>query len=348
MAIVDVERRSSGVAAGRSRKEKMSERTKAWVRGLQDGMIHHGSGGEAVSSLWVPILPFEAEMQREYLDHLEEAKAGSIQGVVVYDDHSLSAIPSVLSSLPRMSLTEPRTPHQVLTSVSLGVDLFAIPFITAVSEAGIAFRFSFPIAPVSEKRLPLGIDIWATSHATDSSPLQASCDCYTCKAHHRAYIHHLLNAKEMLAWVLLQVHNHHIMDRFFEGVRTSIGNGSFKKDGVDFERAYEAEFPEFVGQGPRFDLSVFHALFSGIGPLLIYRCRVRGYHDVSTGAGPKKRNKPAWGKFSERNQTRANNQKPKIASDRAEEVEESKEVPPMSPNADAMDLEDLGFAKLYE
>ena len=258
VGIADVERRSSGTAHGLKRKEKMTERTKAWMRALQEAMKHVETGEEAESSLWAPILPFEAEMQREYLDSLEEAEAGSIQGLVIYDNHSLSAIPPILYRLPRMSLTEPRTPHQVLTAISLGIDLLILPFVTIASEAGIAFTFSFP-PPSSEPLLPLGINMWSVSHARDLSPLQKDCDCYTCQKHHRAYVQHLLSAKEMLAWVLLQVHNHHVIDRFFKGVRASIGSITFEKDANDFERAYEADFPAFVGKGPRYVVLSTHA-----------------------------------------------------------------------------------------
>ena len=252
VGIADVESRSSRLAPGQKRKEKMGERTKAWVRALQEGLKQMNSGNESVPALWAPILPIEAEMQREHLDSLEEADSGSIRGLVVYDAQSLLAIPPSLRELPRMSLTDPRTPQEVLTSISLGIDLLTLPFVTTASDAGVAFSFSFPAPQSTTQRLPLGVDLWSTFQARDLSPLQKDCTCYACQKHHRAFIQHLLNAKEMLAWVLLQVHNHHVMDKFFQGVRASIQNGNFEKDVDDFERVYEPNFPDFVGQGPRY------------------------------------------------------------------------------------------------
>ena len=61
---------------------------------------------------------------------------------------------------------------------------------------------------------PLGLDLWSPTYATDLSPLREGCECYACGSHHRAYVRHLLDAKEMLGWVLLQIHNHHTLDVF--------------------------------------------------------------------------------------------------------------------------------------
>jgi queuine tRNA-ribosyltransferase len=55
----------------------------------------------------------------------------------------------------------------------------------------------------------------------------------------------------MLAWVLLQIHNHHVMDQFFAGVRTSIANGTFEADAEKFSKTYEAAMPTSQGKGPR-------------------------------------------------------------------------------------------------
>lgn len=56
----------------------------------------------------------------------------------------------------------------------------------------------------------------------------------------------------MLAWVLLQIHNHHVVDQFFAGIRTSIEKGTFEDDKVAFDRFYEPELPSAKGVGPRY------------------------------------------------------------------------------------------------
>ena len=114
--------------------------------------------------------------------------------------------------------------------------------------------------------------MWQHVHATSIIPLSSKCTCYTCAKHHRAYVHHLLVTKEMLGWVLLQIHNHQILDSFFSGIRASIGGKSFERDGAAFARYYEPELPETSGLSPR----------------------VRGYQFKSEGPAEAKRNPKAY------------------------------------------------------
>lgn len=115
--------------------------------------------------------------------------------------------------------------------------------------------------------------MWSSLHATSVIPLTTSCTCYTCTDHQRAYVQHLLSAKEMLGWVLLQIHNHHVLSEFFAAIRESIKNSTFEVDCAEFSKIYEPELPAKSGQGPR----------------------VRGYHFKSEGPSEAKKNKPAWG-----------------------------------------------------
>jgi queuine tRNA-ribosyltransferase accessory subunit len=46
-----------------------------------------------------------------------------------------------------------------------------------------------------------------------------------------------------------------MLDEFFAAVRESISRGTFEEDRKAFTEAYEAEFPEKTGQGPRYTIS---------------------------------------------------------------------------------------------
>lgn len=61
-----------------------------------------------------------------------------------------------------------------------------------------------PEPPGSQHVLPSTImrDMWKVHYRADSRPLSELCACFTCQRHSRAYIHHLLKTKEMLAQVL--------------------------------------------------------------------------------------------------------------------------------------------------
>lgn len=241
-----------GQKAGPKRLEKMGDRTLTWMKKLVDG-IKDEEAGVLNSALFAPILPIESAQQAYYLDDLQKELQENLSGLVLYESSSILAIPPNLNKLPRLSIGQPDSPHQLLDEILLGIDFFSAPFVCAATDAGIALDFAFPPEQSSSTNglLPLGIDMWPSVHAVDLSPLQVGCQCYTCMNHHRAYIQHLLGAKEMLAWALLQLHNHHIMDKFFAGVRRSLDQGTFDHNKRLFAKAYETELPAITGQGPR-------------------------------------------------------------------------------------------------
>lgn len=269
-----------GLDPGTKRMAKMGDRTIEWLTEL---LVQKDED----QSILAPVLPTDLQTQWEYLDRLADDVADQVDGLAVYDSNILPDIPATtnLSALPRFSLDEPASPHKILRQISLGMDIFTIPFIGFATDAGIALSFRFP-GPASEhsdiptstgiSTLPLGIDMWNVEHATSLIPLSFSCHCYACTSHHRAFLQHLLSAKEMLGWVLLQVHNHEVLSNFFADIRASIIAGSFAADCLTFARTYESELPEKSGQGPR----------------------VRGYHYKSEGPFEQKKNKRAWGFFS--------------------------------------------------
>ena len=236
------------------RKEKMAERTFTWVRELIRNLRENQEENTPQTVLFAPILPIEAELQQDYLSQLYDNNAwkGAVRGLVLYDIPSVEAVPQQLHNLPRLSVAGPTTPQAILRAISLGIDLFTLPFVTEATDSGIAFSFIFPppsFTPTSKP--PLGIDMWLPIHSKDPSPLLQGCTCYACSSHHKAYIHHLLSAKEMLAWVLLQVHNHHVIEGFFSATRESIARDSFTQDTHRFEKTYETDLPTKTGQGPR-------------------------------------------------------------------------------------------------
>ena len=239
--------------AGLKRMEKMGERSLAWMKGLRAGLRDTGEDDQRLTSIWAPILTVEGGMQREYLEYLEEEDTSrDLGGIVLYDAGNVEDVPKSLANLPRLALTEPACPHRILHEIAQGIDIFTIPFITTATDAGVALCFAFPApASPSSRKVGLGIDMWTLAHATDLSPLQPGCNCYACKSHHRAFVRHLLSAKEMLGWVLLQIHNHTVMDAFFAGIRKSILNGTFTEDSILFGRVYESELPGGTGIGPR-------------------------------------------------------------------------------------------------
>lgn len=192
LAVPDIPSR----APGKNRFPKMVDRTELWLETLLREV--------GVSTpVFAAVLPLERDQQRVYINGLEE-KAEELKGIAFYDSSVATDMPEGLKELVRLAVDDPKNPHSVLAAVGRGIDVFNLGFLNEVTDAGIALEFEFPGVAGGEQK-PMGWDLWETKYATDVSPLVEGCECYTCRKHHKAYIQHLLNAKEMTAWVLLQM-----------------------------------------------------------------------------------------------------------------------------------------------
>jgi queuine tRNA-ribosyltransferase subunit QTRTD1 len=244
IAMVDI----PGARAGKNRIPKMVDRTELWLEALLR------EAAETGTPTFAPILPVEAELQEMYLQTLEE-KASQLAGLAFYDSTIVPHISKTLERLPRLALDDAGNPHKLLQGVARGMDVFTLVFALEATDAGIELEFEFPGTLPQEGGIkPLGRDMWAAAEEmkTDTRPLVEGCSCYACTRHHRAYLVHLLSAKEMTAWVLLQIHNTHMIERFFAAVRESIAKGTFEEDCKTFNRVYEEKLPEKTGHGPRY------------------------------------------------------------------------------------------------
>ncbi|KAA8643056.1 tRNA-ribosyltransferase family protein [Aspergillus tanneri] len=246
-----------GQQPGFKRRGKMVDRTHAFTMHATDQLYGQAVPEECRSkaAYFAPVLPLENTQQMLYLDELERDLRPYVSGLALYESASLSILPESLGGLPRLLFSEPATPHDILREVSLGADLVTVPFVGTCSDAGIGLDFIFPShassGSIAEEARPLGFDLWSSTYTSDTKPLVEGCQCYSCRKHHRAYIHHLLTAKEMLAWTLLQIHNLHTMDTFFSRIRESIQCGTFDTDVQTFQRFYTSQLPAQTGQGPR-------------------------------------------------------------------------------------------------
>jgi len=66
------------------------------------------------------------------------------------------------------------------------------------------------------------------SSSSDERPIDESCDCYTCRTFTRAYIRHLIVARELLAGTLISIHNLRALIRLMEMIRLYIAAGTFQ------------------------------------------------------------------------------------------------------------------------
>jgi queuine tRNA-ribosyltransferase len=65
------------------------------------------------------------------------------------------------------------------------------------------------------------------AYARDLQPIDPTCTCYTCQHYSRAYLRHLILAKEMLAATLLTIHNLQTLIHLAQEMRQAILAGEF-------------------------------------------------------------------------------------------------------------------------
>ncbi|KAI2602038.1 tRNA-guanine transglycosylase [Hypoxylon sp. NC1633] len=311
------------------RQLRMVERTEDWLAEFVKLRNTETDEMSAKPAIFAPSLPVSYSTQWEYLNRLSQDYVEHLSGLAVYDADIVPDLDghSSLRPLPRLSMDFITSPHEILRQIQLGLDIFTVPFINTTSDAGIALTFSFPPPPTALRIQPLGIDMWSQDHQVSLKPLVDGCECYTCSKHHRAYLHHLLNAKEMLGWTLLQIHNHHVLNDFFEGIRGALTAepSTFQRDCEVFSNMYEVGLPKGTGERPR----------------------ARGYHFKAEGGKQPKINPPAWEKYGE-----GGTEDPTLAGEMAglavtgttAEGVETPLVP--DANADARDLDKKGFAEI--
>ena len=70
-------------------------------------------------------------------------------------------------------------------------------------------------------------NISVSAFKNDFSPIDESCGCYTCKNYTKAYLNHLIKAKEILGATLLTIHNEFFIVDLVAKMRQSIINGNF-------------------------------------------------------------------------------------------------------------------------
>ncbi len=83
------------------------------------------------------------------------------------------------------------------------------------------------------------VNLFNARFVNDFTPVDAECDCYTCKNYTRAYLAHLFRSQEMLAATLASVHNLRFLIRMVDGMREAIKDGTFFEYKDSFLKRYK-------------------------------------------------------------------------------------------------------------
>ena len=69
------------------------------------------------------------------------------------------------------------------------------------------------------------MNLFNAKYELDSKPIDEECQCPTCRHYSRAYIRHLLKAKEMLGMRLCVLHNLYFYNHMMEEIRDALDAG---------------------------------------------------------------------------------------------------------------------------
>lgn len=146
----------------------------------------------------------------------------SIGGLAVGETHEemYEILDVTVPQLPRNKptyLMGVGTPENILEAVYRGVDFFDCVYPSRNARHGHVYTFQGKLNLSNEK------------YKTDSKPIEEGCDCLACKNYSRAYIRHLMKAKEMLGFRLATIHNLRFYNRLMEGIRDAIAEGRYEE-----------------------------------------------------------------------------------------------------------------------
>ena len=120
------------------------------------------------------------------------------------------------------------SPEDLVTGVQRGVDIFdcVLPTRLARHHAAITRTGRLNIANAR--------------YASEKSPIDESCSCYTCRNFSSAYIRHLVLAKEILGATLLTIHNLNTLLSLMNDIRQAISNSRYDQFATDFFEQWES------------------------------------------------------------------------------------------------------------
>ncbi len=176
------------------------------------------------------------DIRTEHADMIRELDLPgyAIGGLAVGESHEqmYAVLDAVVPHLPEnkpVYLMGVGTPANILEAVDRGVDFFDCVYPSRNGRHGHVYTKYGKLNLFNQK------------FETDDKPIEEGCGCPACTRHSRAYIRHLLKAKEMLGMRLCVLHNLYFYNHLMEDIRSAIDEGRYK--------AFKKERLELMEQG---------------------------------------------------------------------------------------------------
>ena len=109
------------------------------------------------------------------------------------------------------------TPSDILGAVKRGIDMFDCVIPTRSGRTGLAFTWNGKI------------NIRNSKYQNDNEPLDPNCSNLSLNKYSKNYLNHLFNTNEILASMLLTLHNINFYQELMTNIRSNIQKGTFNK-----------------------------------------------------------------------------------------------------------------------
>ncbi|MBN2239963.1 MAG: tRNA guanosine(34) transglycosylase Tgt [Dehalococcoidales bacterium] len=173
------------------------------------------------------------ELRRESAEYLAslDFPGYAIGGLSIGEPKEVTSA-TIDETIPHLPDNKPRylmgvgSPEDLFEGISRGIDMFDSALPTRVARNGALYT-------------PEGrVNISNARFKQEKEPLVPGCRCYTCRNFTAAYLHHLFNAKELLAYRLATIHNLTFVHDLMVNIRESIASGMFESYKDEFLGKY--------------------------------------------------------------------------------------------------------------
>ena len=108
------------------------------------------------------------------------------------------------------------TPSDILGAVNEGIDMFDCVMPTRSGRTGLAFTWQGKV------------NLKNSRYQNDKSPLDELCSIRELNKYSKSYLNHLIKSNEMMASMLISLHNIYFYQQFMREIRKNIQNGTFQ------------------------------------------------------------------------------------------------------------------------
>ena len=214
--------------ADRDYVRKSVERTTRWLKRCRTEMDRLNSLPDTINQhqmlFGINQGAIYEDIRKEHAQQIAELNLDgyAVGGLAVGESHEemYRILDEVVPCLPQNKptyLMGVGTPANILEGVERGIDFFDCVYPSRNGRHGHVYT--------NHGKL----NLFNAKYELDDAPIEEGCQCPACRHYSRAYIRHLLKAKEMLGMRLCVLHNLYFYNHMMEEIREALEKGEFKQ-----------------------------------------------------------------------------------------------------------------------